>query len=65
MKPMLAKSGWALLALACAACLGTIALRRGESINALWLVVALTAVVAALAPLTGSRASADAAVPAR
>jgi carbon starvation protein len=44
MKPMLAKLGWALLALAGAACLGTIALRRGESINALWLVAAAVSV---------------------
>ena len=34
------KIGWAVLALLGAFCLGTVALRRGEHINALWIVVA-------------------------
>ena len=34
------KLGWAALALLGAFCLGTVALRRGEHINALWIVVA-------------------------
>jgi hypothetical protein len=34
------KIGWAALALLGAFCLGTVALRRGEHINALWIVVA-------------------------
>ena len=34
------KLGWAVLALLGAFCLGTVALRRGEHINALWIVVA-------------------------
>ncbi|MFT4196697.1 MAG: carbon starvation CstA family protein [Pseudoxanthomonas sp.] len=34
------KVGWALLALLGAFCLGTVALRRGETVNALWIVVA-------------------------
>jgi carbon starvation protein len=34
------KIGWAALALLGAFCLGTVALRRGEQINALWIVVA-------------------------
>src|SRR5688572_17930734 len=44
MTSTMAKLGWALLALAGAACLGTIALRRGESVNALWLVAAAVSV---------------------
>ncbi|RYF68598.1 MAG: carbon starvation protein A, partial [Comamonadaceae bacterium] len=36
--------GWALLALLGASCLGTIALRRGEQINALWIVVAAVSI---------------------
>lgn len=36
----ISRFGWALLALLGAFCLGTIALRRGEQINALWIVVA-------------------------
>ena len=31
---------WALIALLGAFCLGTVALRRGEPINALWIVIA-------------------------
>lgn len=38
------KFGWALLALLGAFCLGTIALRRGEQINALWIVVAAVSI---------------------
>src|SRR5690606_4019276 len=44
MKPAAAKTAWALLALIGAFCLGTVALRRGESINALWIVVAATSI---------------------
>ncbi|MGY0611098.1 carbon starvation CstA family protein [Luteimonas sp. A501] len=40
MKGGLGKLAWAVLALLGAFCLGTIALRRGEPINALWIVVA-------------------------
>ncbi|TAA24543.1 carbon starvation CstA family protein [Pseudoxanthomonas winnipegensis] len=36
----LSKVAWALLALLGAFCLGTVALRRGETVNALWIVVA-------------------------
>ncbi|WP_379655116.1 carbon starvation CstA family protein [Pseudoxanthomonas sp. UC19_8] len=36
----LSKIAWALLALLGAFCLGTVALRRGETVNALWIVVA-------------------------
>ena len=42
MNPLFAKLGWTLLALFAAFCLGTIALHRGESINAIWLVAAGT-----------------------
>ncbi|WNH47784.1 MULTISPECIES: carbon starvation CstA family protein [Stenotrophomonas] len=38
------KLGWAALALLGAFCLGTVALRRGESINALWIVVAAVSI---------------------
>ncbi|MGE8281882.1 MAG: carbon starvation CstA family protein, partial [Stenotrophomonas sp.] len=34
------KAGWALLSLIGAFCLGVVALRRGEHINALWIVIA-------------------------
>ena len=34
------KLGWGVLAIAGAISLGTVALHRGESINAIWLVVA-------------------------
>ncbi len=42
MNPLLAKLGWILLAIIAAVCLGTIALHRGETINAIWLVAAGT-----------------------
>mgnify|MGYP000862465176 CR=1 FL=1 len=38
------KLGWALIALLGAFCLGTVALRRGEPINALWIVVAAVSI---------------------
>ncbi len=38
------KIGWAALALLGAFCLGTVALRRGEQINALWIVVAAVSI---------------------
>ena len=38
------KVAWALLALLGAFCLGTVALRRGESVNALWIVVAAVSI---------------------
>ncbi|GAB3061557.1 carbon starvation CstA family protein [Stenotrophomonas tumulicola] len=38
------KLGWAVLALLGAFCLGTVALRRGEPINALWIVVAAVSI---------------------
>jgi len=38
------KIGWLVLALVGAACLGTLALHRGESINAIWLVAAATSI---------------------
>src|SRR5690554_2194517 len=38
------KVAWAVLALVGAFCLGTVALRRGESINALWIVVAAVSI---------------------
>ena len=38
------KLGWAILALLGAFCLGTVALRRGEHINALWIVVAAVSI---------------------
>jgi carbon starvation protein CstA len=40
----LSKLGWALLAVAGAFALGTVALRRGEHINALWIVVAAVSI---------------------
>ncbi|HEY0662465.1 MAG TPA: carbon starvation CstA family protein [Lysobacter sp.] len=40
----LAKLGWAALAILAAFCLGTIALQRGETISAMWLVVAAVSV---------------------
>ncbi len=40
-----AKLGWALLAVAGAVCLGTVALHRGETINAIWLVAAAAAIL--------------------
>jgi carbon starvation protein CstA len=40
MTSIASKLGWATLAVGAAACLGVIALARGESINALWLVAA-------------------------
>ena len=43
MKP-LSKIGWMALALLGAFCLGTVALRRGEQINALWIVVAAVSI---------------------
>ena len=44
MKGAASKLAWAALALLGAFCLGTIALRRGESINALWIVVAAVSI---------------------
>ncbi len=44
MKGGIGKLAWAVLALLGAFCLGTIALRRGESINALWIVVAAVSI---------------------
>jgi carbon starvation protein CstA len=44
MKTGLGKVAWAALALLGAFCLGTIALRRGEPINALWIVVAAVSI---------------------
>ncbi|MGY0650540.1 carbon starvation CstA family protein [Luteimonas sp. A537] len=44
MKGGLGKLAWAVLALLGAFCLGTIALRRGEPINALWIVVAAVSI---------------------
>ncbi|MBJ6978756.1 MULTISPECIES: carbon starvation CstA family protein [unclassified Luteimonas] len=44
MKGGLGKIAWAALAVLGAFCLGTIALRRGESINALWIVVAAVSI---------------------
>src|SRR5579871_4150219 len=40
----LAKAVWVLIAMIGAACLGVIALRRGEAVNAIWLVAAAIAV---------------------
>lgn len=40
MKPGIVRTGWAALALLGAVCLGVLALRRGEQVNALWIVVA-------------------------
>ncbi|MGJ7902206.1 carbon starvation CstA family protein [Lysobacter sp. 1R34A] len=44
MKGGFGKLGWAALAVLGAFCLGTIALRRGEHINALWIVVAAVSI---------------------
>lgn len=44
MKGGLGKLGWAALAVLGAFCLGTVALRRGEQINALWIVVAAVSI---------------------
>ncbi|MBJ6982592.1 carbon starvation CstA family protein [Luteimonas sp. MC1572] len=44
MKGGLGKVAWAALALLGAFCLGTVALRRGEPINALWIVVAAVSI---------------------
>ena len=44
MKGAASKLAWAALALLGAFCLGTVALRRGESINALWIVVAAVSI---------------------
>ncbi|NLA68406.1 MAG: carbon starvation protein A [Gammaproteobacteria bacterium] len=44
MKGGIGKLAWAVLALLVAFCLGTIALRRGESINALWIVGAAVSI---------------------
>src|SRR5690606_28155416 len=44
MKGGFGKVMWAVLALVGAFCLGTLALRRGESINALWIVVAAVSI---------------------
>ncbi|MGH8080068.1 MAG: carbon starvation CstA family protein, partial [Lysobacter sp.] len=44
MKGGLGKLGWAALAVLGAFCLGTVALRRGEHINALWIVVAAVSI---------------------
>ena len=44
MSRVLSKLGWALLALVGAGCLGVVALRRGETLNATWLVVAAVCV---------------------
>ena len=43
MNTMAAKIGWGLIAIVGAVCLGVIALRRGEPINAIWLVAAALA----------------------
>lgn len=44
MKSGLGKVGWAALAVLGAFCLGTVALRRGEHINALWIVTAAVSI---------------------
>jgi carbon starvation protein len=44
MNTLTSKLGWAALSLVAAACLGVVALSRGESINALWIVVAAVSV---------------------
>ncbi len=46
MNTMLGKLGWIALSIFAAFCLGTIALSRGESINAIWLVAASVSVFA-------------------
>ncbi|MDC0707177.1 carbon starvation CstA family protein [Stigmatella sp. ncwal1] len=45
MRGLASKVGWALLAVVGAFCLGTVALHRGETINATWLVVAAVSVL--------------------
>ena len=45
MRGLATKLGWALLAIVGAFCLGTVALHRGETINATWLVVASVSVL--------------------
>ncbi|WP_225409463.1 carbon starvation CstA family protein [Stigmatella hybrida] len=45
MRGLATKLGWALLAIVGAFCLGTVALHRGETINATWLVVAAVSVL--------------------
>ena len=45
MTSLLVKFGWIALALLGAFCLGTIALSRGESINAIWLVTAAVGIL--------------------
>ncbi len=44
MKPGIVRTGWAALALLGAVCLGVLALRRGEHVNALWIVVAAVSI---------------------
>ena len=44
MKGGIARTGWAALALLGAVCLGVLALRRGEPVNALWIVVAAVSI---------------------
>ncbi len=44
MKSGIARSGWAALALVGAVCLGVLALRRGEHVNALWIVIAAVSI---------------------
>ncbi|MBP0723527.1 hypothetical protein J7546_27050, partial [Escherichia coli] len=40
----MSKAGWAALALLAAAALGVVAFSRGETVNALWIVVAAVAI---------------------
>ena len=44
MNPVMSRAGWAALSLLGAASLGVVALKRGESINAVWIVVAAVCV---------------------
>ena len=44
MKSGIIRTGWAALALLGAVCLGVLALRRGEHVNALWIVVAAVSI---------------------
>lgn len=44
MKSGIIRTGWAALALLGAVCLGVLALRRGEQVNALWIVVAAVSI---------------------
>ncbi|WP_018410796.1 carbon starvation CstA family protein [Methyloversatilis thermotolerans] len=44
MNPLISKLGWAALSVTGAACLGVVALSRGESISALWIVLAALSV---------------------